>query len=951
FVLSRDPDSAAADVRDKVSRVRQRLPQGIDEPVIAKVEADAFPVIWLSFSSESLSALEISDLANRIAKPMMQTAPGASDVRIYGERKYSMRIWLDPDRLAAFKLTTQDVEDALRRSNLEVPAGRIESQLREFNVTASTDLQKPAEFRQIVIKQVNGMPVRINDVARVEQGPLSERTATRLNGREAITLGVIRNATANPLDLSAAVRAMIPRIKEGMPPGIQIDVANDNSIFIDRSIKAVYQTILEAVVLVALVIFLFLRTLRASIIPLVTIPVSLIGTFALMALFGFTINSLTMLALVLAIGLVVDDAIVVLENIYRHIEDGMQPFQAAIRGAKEIGFAVVAMTLTLAAVFAPLAFTPGRTGRLFAEFALALAGSVIVSGFVALTLSPMMCSKLLKHVDKPGWFDRNMEKVLVGITNAYGSVLHWTLTTAQMGRLKFSRRWLVVAVMLAAAGGTWTLFKSAKSELAPLEDRGVILTVINGPDGATMDYTTRYAQAIERMGSRFPEFDRLFTVVGNPTVAQGNVFYRALPWEERKRSTLEIAREITPMVSSLPGVTAFPITPPSLGQGFRERPLNFVILTNDSYQNLAGVVRALQEEIAKNPGIVSVDTDLRLNKPEISLEVDRERAADMGVPVDAIARAVETMMGGRQVTRYKREGEQFDVLVQTKPSDRDTPDDIEKIFVRGRNDAMIPLSALVKIREVVVPRELNHFSQRRSASITANIAPDYSLGEALAFMKQASSKVLKPGYYTDLNGTSREFTKSSGSLAIVFVLALFFIFLVLAAQFESFIDPMVIMLSVPLSMVGALWALRVSGGTLNVFSQIGLITLVGLITKHGILIVEFTNQLRQEGMDMLEAVQEAATLRLRPILMTTGAMVLGAIPLALATGAGAESRRQIGWVIVGGMSLGTLLTIFVVPTMYTLFARKSTPGAIKTVVEDQQLSPHTEVHEPAHMKT
>ncbi len=951
FVLSRDPDSAAADVRDKVSRVRQRLPQGIDEPVIAKVEADAFPVIWLSFSSDSLSVLEISDLANRIAKPMMQTAPGASDVRIYGERKYSMRIWLDPDRLAAFKLTTQDVEDALRRSNLEVPAGRIESQLREFNVTASTDLQKPAEFRQIVIKLVNGMPVRIGDVARVEQGPLSERTATRLNGKESITLGVIRNATANPLDLSAAVRKMIPRIKESMPADMQIDVANDNSVFIDRSIKAVYQTILEAVILVALVIFLFLRTLRASIIPLVTIPVSLIGTFALMALFGFTINSLTMLALVLAIGLVVDDAIVVLENIYRHIEDGVPPFQAAIRGAKEIGFAVVAMTLTLAAVFAPLAFTPGRTGRLFAEFALALAGSVIVSGFVALTLSPMMCSKLLKHVDQPGWFDRNMERVLVGITNAYGRVLHWTLSTAEMGRLTFSRRWLVVGVMLAAAVGTWTLFRSAKSELAPLEDRGVILTVINGPDGATMDYTTRYAQAIELMGSRFPEFDRLFTVVGNPTVAQGNVFYRALPWEERKRTTLEIAREITPMVSTLPGVTAFPITPPSLGQGFRERPLNFVILTSDSYQNLAGVVRAFQEEIAKNPGIVSVDTDLRLNKPEISLEVDRERAADMGVPVDAIARAVETMMGGRQVTRYKREGEQFDVLVQTKPSDRDTPDDIEKIFVRGRNDAMIPLSALVKSREVEVPRELNHFSQRRSASITANIAPDYSLGEALDFMRQVSTKVLKPGYYTDLNGTSREFTKSSGSLAIVFVLALFFIFLVLAAQFESFIDPMVIMLSVPLSMVGALWALRLSGGTLNVFSQIGLITLVGLITKHGILIVEFTNQLRQEGMNMLEAVQEAATLRLRPILMTTGAMVLGAIPLALATGAGAESRRQIGWVIVGGMSLGTLLTIFVVPTMYTLFARQATPGAIKTVVDDEPISPHTDVHEPAHVKS
>ncbi len=931
FVLSRDPDSAAADVRDKVSRVRQRLPQGIDEPVIAKVEADAFPVIWLSFSSDTLNVLQITDLANRIAKPMMQTAPGASDVRVFGERKYSMRIWLDPDRLAAYKLTTQDVEDALRRSNIEVPAGRIESRLREFNVTAATDLQRPAEFGQIVIKTVNGMPVRVRDVARVEQGAQSERTSTRLNGRDAITLGVIRNATANPLDLSAAIRAMIPRIKENLPPGVEIDIANDNSVFIDRSIKAVYQTILEAMVLVALVIFVFLRTFRASIIPLVTIPVSLIGTFALMALCGFTVNSLTMLALVLAIGLVVDDAIVVLENIYRHIEDGMSPFQASIRGAREIGFAVVAMTITLAAVYAPLAFTPGRTGRLFTEFALALAGSVIVSGFVALTLSPMMCSKLLKHVDNPTWFDRKMETILVAISNGYGRILHWTLSPMKLGSFALSRRWLVVAVMLSAALGTWQLLLSTKSELAPIEDRGVILTVINGPDGATMDYTTRYAQTIEKMGSKYEEFDRLFTVVGNPTVAQGNVFYRALPWEQRKKSTMEIAREITPGLMSLPGVTAFPITPPSLGQPFRERPVNFVILTSDSYQNLAQVVRAFQDELAKNPGIVSVDTDLRLNKPEISTEVARERAADMGVPVDAIARAVETMMGGRQVTRYKREGDQYDVIVQTNTTERDTPDDIEKIFVRGRNDAMIPLSALVKIKEVVVPRELNHFSQRRSASITANLAPTYSLGEALDFMRATSLKVLKPGYSTDLNGTSREFTKSSGSLAIVFVLALLFIFLVLAAQFESFIDPLVIMLSVPLSMVGALLALQWSGGTLNVFSQIGLITLVGLITKHGILIVEFSNQLRMEGLATLEAVQQAATLRLRPILMTTGAMVLGAIPLALATGAGAESRRQIGWVIVGGMSLGTLLTIFVVPTMYTLFARKSTPGAIQTV--------------------
>jgi multidrug efflux pump len=937
FVLSRDADSSAADVRDKVSRVRQRLPQGIDEPVIAKVEADAFPVIWLSFSADNMDVMQLSDYANRIAKPMLQTAPGASDVRVFGERKFAMRIWLDPDRLASYKLTTQDVEDALRRSNVEVPAGRIESKFREFNVTAATDLQKPAEFRQVVIKAINGMPIRIGDVARVEQGPLSERTSTRLNGRDAITLGVIRNATANPLDLSAAVRKMIPKIKENLPPGIEIEIANDNSVFIDRSIKAVYETIVEAMVLVALVIFLFLRTFRASIIPLVTIPVCLIGTFALMALFGFTVNTLTMLALVLAIGLVVDDAIVVLENIFRHIENGMAPFHAAIRGAREVGFAVVAMTLTLAAVYAPLAFTPGRTGKLFTEFALALAGSVIVSGFVALTLTPMMCSIMLKHVNNPTWFDRTMERYLQKLSEKYGQMLGWTLSSGRVLGRQMSRRWLVVAVMVMAGIGSFTLLKTTKSELAPLEDRGVILTVINGPDGATMDYTTRYAQTIERMASKYTEFDRIFTVVGNPTVAQGNVFYRAAPWEQRTKTTLEIAREMTPAIAGLPGVTAFPITPPSLGQPFRDRPLNFVIVTTDSYQNLAQVVRTFQEEIAKNPGIVSVDTDLRLNKPEISMDVDRERAADMGVPIDNIARAVETMMGGRQVTRYKREGDQYDVMVQTSPSGRDTPDDIEHIFVRGRNDAMIPLSALVRIKEVVVPRELNHFGQRRSASITANIAPNYSLGEAIVFMNDTAKKVLKPGYATDLNGTSREFVKTSGSLVIVFILSLLFIFLVLAAQFESFVDPLVILFSVPLSMVGALLALQLSGGTLNVFSQIGLITLVGLITKHGILIVEFANQLRAEGMDALEAVKESATLRLRPILMTTGAMVLGAIPLALATGAGAESRKQIGWVIVGGMSLGTLLTIFVVPTMYTFFARKAIPGAITTRHEDVEV--------------
>ncbi len=947
FRLEKDADAAAAEVRDRTSRVRNRLPQAIEEPVIAKVEADAFPVIWLAFSSETQTQLQINDLINRVVKSRLQTVTGVADVRIFGERKYAMRVWLDTDKLASYRLTTQDVEDAIRRSNLELPAGRIESQQREFSVTSQTDLLRPAQFGEIVIKNVNGFSVKVRDVARVQEAAANERTAVRLNGRPAVAVGVIRQATANPLDLSKGVRDAIPKLKADLPPGMQIDIAHDNSVFIDRSVKNVYRTIIEAVILVALVIFVFLRTMRASLIPLITIPVSLVGTFALMALAGFSINTLTLLALVLAIGLVVDDAIVMLENIYRHIEEGMDPFSAGIKGAREVGFAIVAMTMTLVAVYAPLAFTPGRTGRLFVEFALVLAGAVVVSGVVALTLTPMMCTQLLKHNPKPNWFDRTMGRLLTRMSDRYGTALRWVVTArapvrgSQPGfgqRLKgavLQARWLVVGVMLASGVAIVLVFPTMKQELSPLEDRGVILANITAPDGATLDYTNRYAQAIEKIGQPYKEFDRIFGNVGNPTVAQASVVFRTVDWEDRKRTTLELARELQPKFAGLPGVTVFTITPPSLGQGFRERPLNFVIQTSDSYQNLSAVARQMMEEIAKNPGIVSPDVDLRLNKPELRIEVVRDKAADLGVSVEVVAKAVETVLGGRNVTRYKRDAEQYDVIVQTEARGRTTPEDIERIYVRGRNDTMIPLSALVKVRESVSPRELNHFGQRRSVSITASLAPDYSLGEALKFMDDSAAKVLKTGYTTDLNGTSREFKNSQGALVVVFVLALVFIFLVLAAQFESFIDPLVIMLSVPLSMIGALLALKWSGGSLNVYSQIGLITLVGLITKHGILIVEFTNQLRGQGMEMIDALIKASSQRLRPILMTTGAMVLGAVPLALATGAGAESRIQIGWVIVGGMSLGTLLTIFVVPTMYSLFARKTIPGANTAVAKEE----------------
>ncbi|MDZ4315687.1 MAG: efflux RND transporter permease subunit [Azonexus sp.] len=912
FKLERPPDSAAADVRDRVSRVRNRLPTEVDEPVIAKVEADANPIIWVAFSSDKHSALEVTDIASRIVKPKLQTLPGAADVRIFGDRKFAMRIWLDRQRLAAYQLTPGDVEDALRRQNVEVPAGRIESREREFSVVANTDLKTPAEFGAVIIKTVNAYPVRISDLGRVEIGPASERTSVRFNGRSAVALGVIKQATANPLELSTALRKELPGLIANLPEGMRADISYDSSIFIDRSIKSVFKTIAEAILLVLAIIFFFLRNIRATLIPLVTIPVSLVGAFGIMFALGFTINTLTLLALVLAIGLVVDDAIVVLENIYRHIENGMPRMQAALQGSKEIGFAVVAMTLTLAAVYAPVAFMTGRTGKLFVEFALTLAGAVLVSGFVALTLSPMMCSVLLKHEDKHGKAFLMIEGFLNRLNSGYKRVL-----TASL-----HRRWIVLLGFVLVAVSCVVLLKMLKSELAPVEDRGIVIGVFSGPDGATLDYTEKYASQLEQIYSETKDVERYFVVAGNPTVSQGISFVGLTDWSERDRRSTDIAKELLPKFRDIPGVLAFPLTPASLGQGSRERPVNFIIVTSASYEELQAVTSQFLAELAKNPGLTNVDTDLKLNKPELSVTVRRERAADMGVPVETIGRTLETLLGGRAVTRFKRDGEQYDVIVQVADVDRSNPDDIRGIYTRGRDGSMISLDNLVQVSESVAPRELNHFGQRRAVSITANLAPNYTMGEALNYMDDTAARLLGAGYAVDYNGQSREFRQSSSSLAFTFGLALAFIYLVLAAQFESYRDPLIIMLTVPLSIAGALLALWLAGGTLNVYSQIGLVTLVGLITKHGILIVEFANQLQETGVELKAAVIEAATLRLRPILMTTGATVFGALPLALATGAGAESRQQIGWVIVGGLLLGTFFTLFVVPAVYSLLAAR-----------------------------
>ncbi|HRN88309.1 efflux RND transporter permease subunit [Hyphomicrobium sp.] len=916
-----DQDVAASDVRDRVSRVRGRLPDEIDEPVIAKVEADAQPIMLLVFNSPVLNPLQITDYIDRFVIDQFKNLNGVADVTIYGERRYAMRIWIDRERLAAFALTVQDIENALRAQNVELPSGRIESANREFSVLSRTGLVTPEEFRDIVIKVSGNHQVKLGEVARVELGAFDERRESRFEGGTAIAVGVIKQAVSNPLDVSKAVRDLLPRINETMPDGMKAHVANDDAIFIERSIQAVYVTIAEAILLVVIVIIFFLRSPRASLIPIVTIPISLIGTFTLMFAFGFSVNTLTLLAMVLAIGLVVDDAIVVLENIYRHIEEGMKPIDAAIKGTREIGFAVIAMTLTLAAVYAPIAFAPGKTGRLFLEFALTLAGAVIISGFVALTLTPMMCSRLLKHQKKPGRIFMLIERFLNGMERGYRRLLHATL----------AHRSVVILLAVAVAGSCAYFFVNLKSELAPVEDRGVIRVRGSGPEGATLAYTSRYSSQADAILSDVPEISSRLVIDGNPEVSGFLIFAPLKDWSERQRSQQEITREISPKVRRIAGVLAAVPNPNAFGQRGSSKPVEFVLQSSASYEELDEMAKKVLGKLETYPGLESLDTDLKLNTPEFRIEMDRAKVSDLRLDVNVVGRTLETLLGGRQVTRFEMNGEQYDVMVQLDIPDRSTPAALDTIFLRSPTGEMIQLSNIVRVVEDIAPKELRRFNQLRSVTISASISPGYALGEVLDHIERVVDEVLPSTTQTDVNGQSRDYRASSQSLAMVFVMALAFIYLVLAAQFESYRDPLIILVTVPLSMAGALGALYYVGGSLNVYSQIGLVTLVGLITKHGILIVEFTNQLAARGMRRAEAVVEASTLRLRPILMTTGAMVLGAVPLALADGAGAESRQQIGWVIVGGLSLGTLLTLFVVPTVLSFVgdavATEETPAA------------------------
>jgi len=910
FRLGIDQNVGASDVRDRVSRVRQRLPDEVEEPVVAKVEADARAMMYIVFRDEGKSALEITDYVDRYVVDRLKNLGGVADVQIFGERRYAMRIWIDRQRLAAFNLTVQDIESSLRAQNVELPSGRIESQDREFSVLSRTGLSTPEQFRNIVIKVSTGHQVRLGEVARVELGAQDERRDSRYNGGPAIIVGIIKQAVANPLDVSGAARAMMPALNDSLPDGMSAEIGNDDAIFIDRSINAVFTTILEAIVLVVLVIFFFLRSFRASIIPMVTIPVSLIGAFTIMFAAGFTINTLTLLAMVLAIGLVVDDAIVVLENIHRHIEEGMKPVAAAIKGMGEIGFAVIAMTLTLAAVYAPVAFAPGRTGRLFLEFAITLAGAVVISGFVALTLTPMMCSKLLRHDENPGRISSAIEGAFRRFEAGYRRFLIRAL----------NMRPVVLAVALVVAGLSGVFFAILPSELSPIEDRGVLIVRGTAPEGSTIAYTGRYSSEVDRLMRQIPEVSSALIINGFPDVSSFIALGRLKDWSERERSQQQMTAELTPQLRRIAGLTPFTNNPPSLGQRGASRPVEFVIQTSGTYEQLQEYVDLMMERISRNPGLEGVQTDLLLNTPEFRVTIDRAKVADLGLDVAAVGRTLETLLGGRQVTRFEMNGEQYDVWVQLAGEDRATPETLATIFMRSPRGEMIQLSNIVNVGEAVAPKELKRFNQLRAVIISSNLAPGYSQGEALNYLDNLADELLPATVQTDVTGQSREFRTAGQSLIFIFILALAFIYLVLSAQFESFRDPLIILITVPLTMTGALITLWLAGGTLNVYSQFGLVTLIGLISKHGILIVEFANQQQQQGRDRLTAVIEAASLRLRPIMMTTGAMVLGAVPLAIASGAGAESRHQIGWVIVGGMTFGTMLTLFVLPTVYSYLA-------------------------------
>ncbi|WP_064748983.1 efflux RND transporter permease subunit [Lysobacter antibioticus] len=934
FTLQREIEAAANDVRDAVSRVSNRMPEEADPPQIEKVESDADPILWLNMSSKQMDTLQLSDYAERYVVDRLSSVDGVAQVRIGGQQRYAMRIWLDQNALAARGITVNEVEAALRAENVELPAGRIESESRDFTLRVARSYQKPEDFAQIPLgKGADGYVVRLGDVARIQLDSAERRAYYRSNGEPNIGLGIVKTSTDNSLDVARAIREEADVIRPSLPEGTDIFVAFDTTIFIESAVERVYHTLFEAMVLVLIVIWLFLGSFRAALIPAVTVPVCLIAAFIPLYAFGFSINLLTLLALVLCIGLVVDDAIVVLENIQRRADLGEPKLVAAARGTKQVAFAVIATTAVLVAVFLPVGFMEGNTGRLFRELSVALAGAVALSAFVALTLTPMMSSKFVRphSEEKSNPVNRWVNARLDGVGRRYRRLLDHTV----------ERPWLFGVLMLVALAVSFGLFKLVPSELAPQEDRGSFQISILGPEGAGFDYTVKQVQQVEKIVASHTGPDQTIQrynprVPGGFGVSEemhtGRIAVFLQDWDKREQSTAEVADGLRAELGKLTGVRALP----QVGGGLvrtRGQPIQ-IVLGGPEYAQLAQWRDRLLARIEQNKGLFSADSDYKETRPQMRVEIDRQRAADLGVSVTDIGHALETLMGSRRVTTFVQNGEEYDVIAQADRVLRASPDDLAAIQVRARDGGLVPLSNLVTLKELAEPGSLNRFNRLRAITISAGLAPGYTMGEAIAWLNQVVAEELPEQAQIDWKGESREYQKAGGAVLMTFTLALLVVYLVLAAQFESFIHPFVIMLTVPLGVLGALLGLWMTGGTLNLFSQIGIVMLVGLAAKNGILIVEFANQLRDEGRRIHDAIVEASAVRLRPILMTSIATVVGAVPLVLAGGPGSASRATIGVVVIFGVSFSTLLSLFIVPAFYVLLARYTkSPEAVAQELE------------------
>ncbi|MGI2167271.1 efflux RND transporter permease subunit [Shewanella oncorhynchi] len=933
FDISRNIEDAANDVRDRISGLLDNLPDEADPPEVQKANGSDEVIMWLNLVSDQMTTLELTDYTNRYLSDRFSVVDGVARMRIGGGKVYAMRVWLDRQALASRSLTVADVEAALRAENVELPAGSIESKERHFTVRLERGYRTAEDFANLVITQgEDGYLVKLSDVARVEIGSDEERIMFRGNKEAMIGLGVSKQSTANTLEVARAVNALVDKINPTLPAGMSIKRSYDSSVFIEASIKEVYQTLFTAMILVIIVIYLFLGSVRAMLIPAITVPVSLLGTFIVLYALGYTINLLTLLAMILAIGMVVDDAIVMLENIHRRIEEGDSPLKAAFLGAREVAFAVIATTLVLVAVFMPITFLEGDLGKLFKEFAVTMSAAVLFSSLVALTLTPMMCSKLLKPSSQDSWLVRKVDGIMTKVSNRY----QLSLKSAMAHPI------LVSILVLVALGSSVYLVQKVPQEFAPQEDRGSLFLMVNGPQGASYEYIESYMNEVEnRLMPLVETGDIKRLLIRAPRgfgraadFSNGMAIIVLEDWGKR-RPVKEVIVDINKRLANLAGVQAFPVMRQAFGRGVG-KPVQFVI-GGPSYEDLARWRDVMMQKAAQNPKLLGLDHDYKETKPQLRVVIDRDRAASLGVSISNIGRTLESMLGSRLVTTFMRDGEEYDVIVEGERDNQNTAADLQNIYVRSeRSQELIPLSNLVTVEEFADASSLNRYNRMRAITIEASLEDGYSLGEALDYMNQLARTYLPAEAVISYKGQSLDYQESGSSMYFVFILALGIVFLVLAAQFESYIHPVVIMLTVPLATVGALIGLWLTGQSLNIYSQIGIIMLVGLAAKNGILIVEFANQLRDKGVDFDKAIIQASAQRLRPILMTGITTAAGAVPLVLAVGAGAETRFVIGVVVLSGILLATLFTIFVIPAAYGLFARNSgSPEAIAQQLEKE----------------